>query len=482
MFKQHSGLLQAELLGPVGITVVTDPAAAAQLFAEGRGARLHTHPTADLPADVSHEHELWLKIDATFDEAALQRQNEALTAEAQAVPVSDPTPAGLTAKLIIYDTIVTICSALNQLSNPDFISAKLLAYLNSNGKAGLVGHVRCKRKGCDVVMPHIALGRCLLCDACWGELRKKMLPCGVQPSDSDTAVLRKLLAKSEQLASVYPGMEAFVEEFTDSGQANLLTLANNLPCRANPNCQGACWVTLVSQVIPSIAVHEHLEVESKLLHIAGRVEYWVTDANPTSQYDERLAHDGLKSDFSCTAIACVAALQTCGANAAEKMSNLTDSARKTWADSIKCGGHVHQGMARTQNLATGVRESLPAVALHLGLPQGELNSDDCTFDFQLSLDTSANTDFYAIAFDDTQTQRAKMDFLRLTEQSPPLTYVGREGLGKFLELCLTNPGCEGGDGALDQRLVSTRPHARTRTRTRARARAHAHTPKLGGAR
>jgi hypothetical protein len=144
------------------------------------------------------------------------------------------------------------------------------------------------------MLPSINLSHCMLCDGCWDEMKAKMAEFGVQPHDSDATVLQKLL-----LTAQMDGMEAYVTEFGDKS-TNLLTLANNLPCRFNPACQGYCWVRLVSTRIPTTAV-SMITNGSGLPYEAGAIEYWYADTYPTSQYDPRLAK---KSDFSCTAIAC----------------------------------------------------------------------------------------------------------------------------------------------------------------------------------
>ena len=185
-------------------------------------------------------------------------------------------------------------------------------------------------------------------------------------------------------------------------------------------------------------------------NIPGRVNYRYADVHPTSQYDPCLVGFG-DAGLSCTAIACVAALQTCGANAVENMSNLTASARETWATSIKCGAHVHQDMESTGNLATGVQETLPVVRRHLGLAERELGADS-TFEFHLTLNPSVAEEFHQIAFNSHE--RDRMDFLGMNDGSPPLKYIGRDGLGDFLKLCLATVGYNAGASkGVDNRLV-----------------------------
>ena len=460
LINVHIGMLQKEVLKHVGITAALDPAHAAHFVKEGHGIRLHTHPAATLPAEMVHEQELLLVVmeEERFTQTVLVELTQSIVEENNAVGASLPTKLslGLQAKFTLLELLYLLVGGCT-LSDPDFIHAKLLKYFTTNGQEDLIGHVRCKRNGCETMLPSIDIGHCLLCGPCWALLKEKMLEEGVQPADRDVAVLGKLLEKSAQIQTAYPGMHTFLTTFDDGcrhdGQPNLLTLANNMFC----GCQGNCWVRLVSTVMPEIAEF-YLDKRPILPYEPGAIEVWWTHADPTSQYDPRLnAVHGLRADMACTAIACVAALHACGANgAAEKMSNLTDSAHTMWANSIKCGAYVYQDIERAhipgENRATGVRETLPLVGTHLGVPRDQLGQNiDCIFDYPMSLQNG--TDYAAapfeIAYDDTNERTlARSAFVGLNDGDAPLTFPGRVGLGSFLALCLQSAPAPPADARL----------------------------------
>jgi hypothetical protein len=129
-------MLQDELMTPVGITVVTDPAAALQLCAEGKGTRLHTYPTNTLPAQLSDQHEVWLKISPEFNATALERKMQQLNAHRE---------GGLyrQAQVIVFNQVLSPLYIALSSAEGDLIATKLQTYFTSQGQSDLIAHVQC---------------------------------------------------------------------------------------------------------------------------------------------------------------------------------------------------------------------------------------------------------------------------------------------------------------------------------------------------